>query len=183
MQNDLVVESWGVITDFLEPHGLLDRLGPPATAEDLTAAEVAGPLPAELARWWSLASGADLTLLPPGLSPYAVSTALAIRKSHLEIPPAGKGYEESSAARAGTRSRGWWLPQWLPIATCDLFVDLRPGPARGCVGQAGPDLEFDGPRWSGVGAMLAAIANAIEYDEPIAGRRIRADKSGVTWIE
>lgn len=181
MQNDLVVESWGVITAFLEPHGLLDRIGPPASAEDLTAAEVAGPLPAELARWWSLTSGIDLTLLPPGLSPYAVRTALAVRKSHLEVPAVGDGYEEASADPAGTPCRNWWLPQWLPIASGDLFVDLRSGAARGCVGQAGPGLVFDGPRWISVGAMLAAIADAIRHDEPIAGRHIRADKSGVMW--
>lgn len=182
MQNDLVVESWSVITAFLEPHGLLDRIGSPASAEDMTAAEVAGPLPAELARWWRLASGADLALLPPDHFPYAVRTALAARKSHLEIPAQGDGYEESLAARAGTPSRGWWLPQWLPIASGDLFVDLRPGVARGCVGAAAPDLAFDGPRWRSVGAMLAAIAGAIRANEPVAGLHVRADKSGITWI-
>jgi hypothetical protein len=181
VQNDLVVESWGVITAFLEPHGLLDRVGPPATPEDLTAAEVAGPLPAELARWWSLTSGAGLDLLPPGLSPYAVRTALAVRKSHLEIPAPGDGYKESLAAPAGTPCRGWWLPQWLPIASDDLFVDLRPGAARGCVGQATPALTFSGPRWISVGAMLLAVADAIRHHDPIDGLHLTADDAGVTW--
>ena len=181
MQSDLVVESWAVITAFLEPHGLLDRLGPPATAEDLTAAEVAGPLPAELSRWWSLSSGAGLALLPPGSSPYAVRTALAVRKSHLEIPAVGPGYEESLAAPAGTPCHGCWLPQWLPIATGDVFVDLRAGAARGCVGRASPGVAFHGPRWISVGAMLFAIAGAIRDNEPVDGLTIQASASGVTW--
>lgn len=177
MQNDLVVESWGVITGFLEPRGLLDRLGPPATAADLAAAaEVAGPLPAELARWWSLTSGASLALLPPGHSPYAVPTALAVRESHVDVPASGE------AAPAGTPRRMGWLPQWLPIASDGLFVDLRPGAARGCVGQATPSTAFGGPRWRSVGAMLLAVADAIRDDNPVDGWKITADESGVAWI-
>ncbi|NMO52789.1 hypothetical protein HH310_16510 [Actinoplanes sp. TBRC 11911] len=177
MQNDLVVESWGVITAFLEPHGLLDRLGPPATAGDLAAAaEVAGPLPAELARWWSLTSGASLTLLPPGHVPYAVPAALSVRKSHVDVPVPGE------SAPAGTPRRVGWLPQWLPIASDGLFVDLRAGAARGCVGRATSSLAFGGPRWISVGAMLLAVADAIRDDHPVDGWKITADDSGVAWI-
>nr|WP_296070377.1 hypothetical protein [uncultured Actinoplanes sp.] len=173
MQNDLVVESWGVITGFLASAGLLDRVGPPASPLDLrTAAEVAGPLPAELARWWSLSSGASLTLIPPAHTPYAVADALALRAALAS---------GSDSSPAGTPWKGSWLPWWMPIADGGLFADLRPGAARGCVGRLRAGQVFDGPRWLGVGAMLADMADAIRDDVPVDGLRIRATPAGVTW--
>jgi hypothetical protein len=181
VQNDLVVESWGVITGFLGPAGLLDRVGPPASPRDLQAvSEVAGPLPAELARWWSLASGASLALIPPGHTPYAVGDALAHRTSLASTGDSALSSTGDSAP-AGTPWAGSWLAQWLPIASQGLFCDLRPGAARGCVGRVLPALVFQGPRWPSVGAMLAEVADAIRGDAPIDGLRLSAGPAGVTW--
>jgi cell wall assembly regulator SMI1 len=192
-----VDESWAVITGLVRHRcpDILAQVRPPATPEWLCRAEeaVGGPLPADLARWWQLADGMDghASLIPQAHTPLSIEAALSSRSSWLKVSP-GPGHHPSADAEgcanapAGTPCEDTWLPQWLPIAAdgggTDLFVDLRPGPAHGCVGEYYSDgWEFDGPIWTSVAAMLADVAEAIRTDKPARGFRIWADEEGVDW--
>lgn len=65
----------------------------------------------------------------------------------------------------------WWHPRWVPVAehaTGDtLFVDQRPGPEQGGVGEL---LTHDGASlrtWPSFADLLEATADALESGEEI----------------
>lgn len=158
---------------------------PPASAEDITAAEkILGlTLPADLAAWWRHFGGIGdeynrWELVPPHWQPYSLSEALRNRTLMIEAirgiafsSPEEEAAFEAAALRepAGTQCPELWLPAWLPIAAdgCgwELFVDLRGGPSHGCV------MEWDkyggaerDPVWPNVTAMLDFALRALEGD-------------------
>lgn len=64
----------------------------------------------------------------------------------------------------------------------DLFVDLRPGPAHGCVRRFLNDAgASDVTLWDGVAEMLAEVANALVQGDLIDGHRIWVDDDGALW--
>lgn len=94
---------------------------------------------------------------------------------------------QKNRAPAGSPCNSAWLPSWLPIAGDDggndLFVDLRPGPAHGCMrafrrdGGAG-----DAAWWGGVADMLADIAAALAQGTSSRGDRVQAGQDGrICW--
>ncbi|GIJ54746.1 SMI1/KNR4 family protein [Virgisporangium aurantiacum] len=184
-----VDDSWSEITGHLERRcpAVARQVRAPASSESLRRAETAvgGPLPADLARWWRLADGMDghHRLIPQLQTPMSVESALSSRRTWLDVSEHG---DTCAGGQAGSPVYGVWLPQWLPIASdhggTELFVDLRPGPARGCVGEFYSDAwEFSAPRWRGVAAMLDEVAAAFRSDEPVHGFRIWIDDDGIAW--
>jgi len=65
----------------------------------------------------------------------------------------------------------------------DLFVDLRPGPAHGCVREFwNEEGARDTALWSGVADMLAEVADALTRDVPVRGYRMWVDEHGaMSW--
>jgi cell wall assembly regulator SMI1 len=191
-----VDESWNRIVNWLDRHApqVAAGINPPATESALEQAEAAmlSPLPADLVAWWRHADGmrGTVRLLPPGFVPYSVERALEARRIWLSV-----GGEESELppGRAGSPC-DVWLPVWMPIAGdgcgADLFVDLREGPAYGCVMEydkvaaagyedpSGGDVAL----WPSVAAMLADVAGALEHEVPVGGLRIWVDDDGtISW--
>jgi cell wall assembly regulator SMI1 len=85
-----------------------------------------------------------------------------------EVAPAGP--------LAGTTGANWH-EDWIPIGDNSggdyLFVDLREGPARGCVMEfTKAGACFADPLWPSVTAMLTEIADALEHTTPVLGRWI-----------
>lgn len=198
-----VDESWDIIVEWLARNSPreLALIRPPAAEDDIRDAErrLGVALPNDLVAWWRRADGQARmgSLLPPIYSPYPVRSALDSRD--VWMTAWNEVMEQASAdqfadyvaqedrAPAGSPCKGAWLPRWLPIASDgggnDLFVDLRPGPARGCVRQF---LRDDGAGdtiwWSSVAAMLAEVADALTRGTPVRGNRIWVDDDGaMSW--
>jgi cell wall assembly regulator SMI1 len=200
-----VDESWDIIVDWLGEYcpSEVARIRPPAAEADIRAAErsLGTSLPDDLVAWWRLADGQEGVmghLLPPYYRPYSVHEALESRSSWMRSWNAVAerlGPEEDFAAYvaaqdrapAGSPCNGAWLPRWLAIAGSglgnDLFVDLRPGLAHGCVRRFLNDAgASDVVLWDGVAEMLAEVANALVHEAPIDGHRIWVDDDGaICW--
>ncbi|XVU29567.1 SMI1/KNR4 family protein [Actinoplanes sp. CA-054009] len=181
-----VLEPWERVVEWLRRHcpADADEVGPPAGEADLAAAEraVGVALPADLVAWWRSADGVGHGFrLLPGFAPYSVRDALASRRTWLEVSaPSG------DSGAAGSACHGVWLPRWLPVAGNgsgdDLFVDLRAGAAFGCVGRFDHEVwEYDGPRWPGVTAMLAEVAEALTAGRTIGYWRPRVVDGRFSW--
>jgi cell wall assembly regulator SMI1 len=180
-----VDESWDRIETWLSGNAPLlhAALSPPAPGVEIeeVARELNAPLPADLAAWWRRANGVVAesggNLLPPFYQPHSIANALDSLRIHLqvcrelfenELPELERYSAVLAGEPAGSRCDEWiWINQWLPIATDNggggLLVDLRGGPAHGCV------IVFDraqgphGPLWPSVAAMLAEIAEGLDH--------------------
>jgi hypothetical protein len=141
-------------------------------------------------RWTNPLPGA---LVPPGFVPYSIEGALKSRRSWLKVMHAYDEQPELAPGPAGSPC-DVWLPEFMPIAAdgcgTDLFVDLREGPARGCVmeydkvGAAGYEdsTRADVSMWPNVASMLAEVADALDRDVPVRGVRVWADDDGgISW--
>lgn len=146
-------------------------------------------MPDDLRAWWRCANGLSWlnrkdSLWPPSFHPLPVHEAISTRQSWLSVH-GEEGDEGENGVEAGTES--WsWLPQYLPIATdacgVTLFVDLRPGPLRGCVMEWDKVGACDGVvLWPAVGLMLAEIATALEGNGTAAGCRAVCSGSRLDW--
>jgi cell wall assembly regulator SMI1 len=198
-----VNESWDVIVNWLGRYSPpeLALIRSPAAEDDIRDAErtVGMVLPDELVAWWRRADGQTGrgSLLPPFYSPYSVRTALERRDVWMTawngVVEQASVYQfaalvaQEDRALAGSPCKGAWLPRWLPIAGDgggnDLFVDLRLGPAHGCVRQfLRDDGAGDVTLWGGVAAMLAEVAAALTQEVPVHGYRVWVDDEGsVSW--
>jgi cell wall assembly regulator SMI1 len=174
---------------------------PPAAEDDIRdAGRIVGTaLPDDLIAWWRRADGQTGrgSLLPPSYSPYSVRAALDRRdvwmtawNGVMEQASADQfsaQVTEADRAPAGSPCKGAWLPRWLPIAGDgggnDLFVDLRPGTAHGCVREfLRDDGAGDVTLWGGVATMLAEVAAALTQDVAVHGNRIWVDDEGsISW--
>ncbi|MFF5078542.1 SMI1/KNR4 family protein [Actinoplanes sp. NPDC000266] len=181
-----MLEPWDRIVEWLRQHCPADAadVRAPAAEADLEAAEsaVGVPLPVDLAAWWRTADGVGPRFhLLPGFAPYSVRDALASRRTWLEVSePSG------DTEPAGSACHGVWLPQWLPVAGNgsgdDLFVDLRPGPAFGCVGRFDHEIwEYDGPRWPGITAVLTEVGEALATGRAINHQQPRIVDGRLSW--
>jgi cell wall assembly regulator SMI1 len=198
-----VNESWDIIVGWLGRYSPaeLALIRPPAAEDDIRDAErsIGAALPDDLVAWWRRADGraGKGSLLPPCYSPYPVRTALDRREVWMTawngvMEQAGvdrfaRYVAQEDRAPAGSPGKDAWLPRWLPIAGDgggnDLFVDLRPGPAHGCVRQfRRDDGAGDTAWWSSVAAMLAEIADALTREVAIHGNRIWVDDdAAISW--
>ncbi|MGI8335709.1 SMI1/KNR4 family protein [Actinomadura scrupuli] len=191
-----VDETWDRIVGWLGRHApaVAGAIDPPAAEPALAQVEAAvgSPLPADLVAWWRRADGMRWTdphpgaLLPPHFVPHSVRGALESRRTWLEVMSSLYEGAEPPPGAAGSPS-DVWLPMWMPIAAngggTELFVDLRDGPAHGCV------MTYDkvgaaalAPRWPSVTAMLAEVADALENEVPVQGVRIWVSEDGtISW--
>jgi cell wall assembly regulator SMI1 len=197
--------SWERILAWLarESPATLERVGPPATTAEIDVAREAmgGHLPTDLVAWWRLANGSASSWSDQGFDllpiyrPCRIDHALSSRDVWLHVwhdQAIEQGWlteeilTQAEAKPAGTQA-GTWLAGFLPIATsgagADLFVDLRSGPMHGCV-RVFDRVSTDGePRWAGVAAMLADIADALENHDPIDDYHACLDHEGILYWE
>jgi cell wall assembly regulator SMI1 len=198
-----VDESWDIIVGWLGRHSPTESalFGPPASEETIRHAEAAlgTALPNDLIAWWRRANGqsGEGRLLPPFYAPYSVQHALDGRDVWLtawnEVMEQASPNEFAAyvalqdRAPAGSPCKDAWLRAWLPVAGDgggnDLFVDLRPGPAQGCVREFRRDGgASDTAWWSSVAAMLGEVADAFMRDVPVQGYRMWVDDDGaISW--
>ncbi|TDC81446.1 SMI1/KNR4 family protein [Actinomadura sp. 7K507] len=198
-----VDESWNVIVEWLRRNApselMLTR--PPVAENDIREVErgVGTVLPEDLVAWWRRTDGqgGHSGLVPSFYTPYSAREALDRRKLWMtawngvmeQDDPArfAAAVAREDQAPAGTSCKGAWLPRWLPIAGSgggnDLFVDLRSGPAHGCVREfARDDGASDSVKWDGVAAMLADVAAGLARDVPVHGHRVWVEDDGrFTW--
>ncbi|MGW0515910.1 SMI1/KNR4 family protein [Crossiella sp. NPDC003009] len=171
-------ESWQRITGWLATHAPVTHrdINPPATAADLAALARHGDLdlPAGLRRWWSLAdgirdrAGASNSLLA-SYRPLSVRESLEMRQwfvgeqARVVVQPDPEC--EVAGAFAGPYSHAF-VPVGGDLCGNNLFVDLRPGPRRGCLMEwLKGDLVTYAPVWDSVADMLAAVADALANPE------------------
>ncbi|WP_158847745.1 SMI1/KNR4 family protein [Saccharothrix deserti] len=188
-----VDDTWDRIEAWLRTNAPTtdEHLGVPARrAEIPPVATLVGELPDDLIAWWRRSCGTtDISAagLLTGYAPYSIDQAVDCRTMMLRIAACEDDAElaELSAEPAGSPCRNW-LPMWVPIAGDTsgdhLFVDLRPGPERGCVMQwyetEGASME---PKWPDVATMLAEIADALEHGTDIAGVRPEVLDGTIHW--
>lgn len=188
-----VNDSWDRIEAWLGTNAPTtgEHLGVPARRDEIPAVAtlVGEPLPDDLVAWWRRSCGTTGFLaarLLTGHAPYSIDEAVACRTMMLEIAGCDDAeLAELSAEPAGSPCQNW-LPMWVPIAydsggDC-LFVDLRPGPERGCVTQwYETDFAMD-PKWPDVATMLAEIADALEHGTEVDGVRPEVRDDGtIHW--
>ncbi len=179
--------SWDLIVRWLDEHRdpeliEMEWFTTPATEADIdaVAAEIGGPLPADLVAWWRLAGGgfdpeSTVHLLPPGQLPLGPADAIRVRAKCRELMSYEVSPEADATGPAGGETTVFGS-QFLPVAWdhghTNLFVDLRPGPQHGCVMRWDDESAVrGGPLWPSVTAMLADTARALTDGTPaLAGR-------------
>jgi len=187
-------DSWDRIEAWLRTNApaTYEHVGVPARRDEIppVATLVAEPLPEDLIAFWRRSCGTtsfSAARLLTGHAPYSIDEAVACRTLMLKIAACDDAeLADLSAEPAG--SPCWnYLPMWVPIAHDSggdhLFVDLRPGPERGCV-MRWYETEFASmdPKWPDVATMLAEIADALEHGTDIAGVRPKVlDDGTIHW--
>ncbi|MBB5803714.1 cell wall assembly regulator SMI1 [Saccharothrix ecbatanensis] len=189
-----VDESWDRIEAWLRTNAptTYEHVGVPARKADIPpVAALVGELPEDLIAWWRRSCGTTKPMaarLLVGYAPYSIEEALDCRSVMLGIADMLDiaGGKEQSAKPAGSPTRLSWSPMWVPIAGDsggdDLFVDLRPGPERGCVMEWRETEGAAKPLWSSVADMLAEIADALDRGKDIDGVRPEVRDDGtIDW--
>ncbi|MFG2887010.1 SMI1/KNR4 family protein [Streptomyces sp. NPDC048297] len=166
-------ESWTRIESWLSEHAprTYATLNPPADAESLRAAEEALglALPPDLVASLLRHDGSGADQYTQGRFTLPAEYGLLglegiTRQWHM----LGKLLASYDSSMVGS----WWHTQWVPIAehvTGDtLFVDQRPGPRQGSVGEL---LTHDGASvglWASFANLLEQTAEALETGEETA---------------
>lgn len=176
-----VAESFREILRWCQANApaTADALRPPATGDDISAAErattgISWPLPLrELYLQADGSSGGRAFLYVHG---YAITLGEVVAEygaltefwmSREETDEIRQIARENGNGQAGETAASW-LPEFIPLAPDGggsyLFVDTREGPQRGCV-RLWEHVERDGPPiWDSIEAMLDEIANALTDD-------------------
>ncbi|WP_018348196.1 SMI1/KNR4 family protein [Longispora albida] len=187
---ELASSAWREVAAWLAAYApeTLAGVRPAASEADLAAVEAAlgVPLSPDMTALWRATSGLPApSSLPTPLIPacyhlLSPQEALAswqlgnqLVRSGASRTPRELETAIASQCRLPAGSPGsTWLPAWLPIAEDrsgnGLFLDLRPGPARGCVRRysVGYWPESSAPAWPGVAVMLTAIAGSLAVPVP-----------------
>jgi cell wall assembly regulator SMI1 len=189
-----VDETWDRIEAWLRTNAPTsdDHLGVPALRATIppVATLVGEPLPDDLVAWWRRSCGTTdfrAGQLLTGFAPYSIDEVVECRTMMLRIA----GCDDSELAELSAEPAGspcWnWMPMFIPIAHDGggdfLFVDLRPGPERGCVMQwYQADFATGDPKWPDVATMLAEIADALEHGTVVDNVRPKAlDDGTIEW--
>ena len=198
-----VDQSWAVITAWLGEHcpQSLSSFQGPATEEEIRAVEatVGRPIPADQRAWWRLSNGTGrmsnhlVSVIPLVYSPASTGFVLARHEGLVGLNrhnPDAAPVPQWNAEPAGSPfvGIGVWLPPWVPIAHSGggdyLFVDLRPGPLYGCVGERHKVQDgFDGPIWPSVTAMLSDVAHGMAHGSEVCGQQATADDGYLHWVD
>ena len=142
---------------------------------DAVAAELGVPLPDDLVAWWRLAGGAfyrecHTYLLPRGHLALTPADALRERAELRELMYYEVSPEADASGLAGSATEVFgslFLPVAFDHGDTNLFVDLRPGPQRGCVMEFDVETTVEGVLWPSVTAMLAETAQALTDGVPV----------------
>lgn len=174
---DLLTRSWTFVVSWCRAHAPATsvRLQGPADDAKLTAAQAMTGLvwPEQLLAWLRLTDGVTLSwdaqLLPLGFAPLGVDeitgTWDSMRAIFASVFPAEQ-LATAESQPAGSEAAPF-LPSSLPVASnmCGdfLFVDLRRGPATGCIGHF---FEGEGsmgrpPPWRDLAHMLEDLAASL----------------------
>jgi cell wall assembly regulator SMI1 len=170
-----VEDSWTRIVDWLSrsaPSTAAQLAAPPSADEVAGAAKVVGrELPDDLARWWLVAGfspDAVHPLLPWLHVPLTIPDALEARRFWLDLHVRmGEAIVSGDAGEPSHAFQSAFLPVAADRSGQYLFVDLRDGPLRGCVGQWDHERSFDDAiRWPSVTEMLSDVADALWHGVP-----------------
>lgn len=187
-------DTWGRIEAWLRTNAPAsdDHLGVPARRDEIppVATLVGEPLPDDLVAWWRRSCGTTSFFagrLLTGFAPYSIDEAMECRTMMLEIAACDDADLADLAAEPAGSPCWNWLPMWVPIAYDSggdfLFLDLRPGPERGCIMQwYEADFATGDPKWRNVATMLAEIADALEHGTEVNGVRPKVlDDGTIHW--
>jgi cell wall assembly regulator SMI1 len=172
-----VVESWTCIVDWLtrSAPATAAQLAPPPSAEEIAqAAKVIGrELPDDLVRWWQATGFSPESVHPllPWLHvPLTIPDALEVRRFWLDVHVRiGEAIVSGEAGEPSHTFQSAFLPIAADGSGQYLFVDLRDGLLRGCIGQWDHEHSFDDTiRWASVTDMLDDIAGALTHGVPAA---------------
>jgi cell wall assembly regulator SMI1 len=164
--------AWARIAGWLTERAPLTatQLRGPAAPEEIASlqADLSGPLPDDLVRWWQAVDGcapnAPYPLIPAIHVPLPVSEARQIRRRQLDLMVRTRG-DIAMLGPAGEISHDF-LERFVPIAEdgCGqfLYVDLRDGPWYGCVAEWDHQQGAIFPViWDDVTSMLNDVADAL----------------------
>ncbi|WP_433788772.1 SMI1/KNR4 family protein [Actinoplanes sp. CA-252034] len=170
-------QSWTRIVRWLSMNvsWAMPAIAPPASPQAIADAEreIGVRLPEDLKQWWLLADGMTSMVfcLPPECQPLSIADSLEDRRRHLDGWRA-MGELTSSDDLAGEMSLPF-LDLFLPIGIdgCGgyLYVDLRKGDLRGCVGWCNGEEHHDRVEWGSTAHLLAATAEAMDARVPCEG--------------
>lgn len=180
-----VSDTWARIRSWLQDNvpSLDEAILPPVAPDVLAEAEeeIGVTLDDDTRGWWQQCDGVAPPEGPhpghllPGYDLYSVAAAMSHRRAWLQVRQehshmnreAFDLYVTGQERQPAGSPCGVWLATWVPIAGSGggehLFVDLRSGPLRGCVGNF--DRVYGAPQppiWSRVGEMLRELAVALE---------------------
>jgi len=99
----------------------------------------------------------------PEAAPLSVAGIVEQRQMRMEI---AADENVNGFTSYSPEAEPWWHELWLPFGDADgdlQVIDLRPGPAYLCVGDAPHDNPADfSDAWPSLGAYLTAVAEALE---------------------
>ncbi|MGU3587373.1 SMI1/KNR4 family protein [Rhodococcus sp. C26F] len=175
-----VTEQWERIERWLQTHlSAVTTAGAPAEAIDRAVEATGVAWPQELVDLFGHINGfprGGWVSLFPVHELFDLDRVVDERRLELEVwgeLDADVGAEPLTESFAGEAVETF-VPEFVPFAGRDgnlLFVDTRPGRLHGCV------TEFDkvgaddvGPRWGSISALLAELADSLEYGTVFDGR-------------
>ncbi len=199
-----MLDSWQRLLAWLAEHAPaeLPRLQAPVDPPAVLARELGVALSPDAREFFAVQGGGLVQVLP---FQRTLSTSEAVRDAQMrrdvqrstERWVAGQAWgpdlasqeQERSAqerAPAGGAYQQDWLDAFVPLSSdgsgdC-FYVDCRGGPQSGCVGLfVHDDVGPPAPVWSGVAAMLADAAEALEQRRPSAGWWPYVDEGELGW--
>ncbi|MEU0405482.1 SMI1/KNR4 family protein [Streptomyces sp. NPDC006197] len=175
---DDLTSAWLRVETWLREHQcttVLDRLHPPASAEDVRSLQAVIPYPLHphLVQWLGIHGGApvpDAPIWPSGHVPY-----------DLDMIGGGPEYmEEMLEEFIEQRDEDpehwvldpWADPLWLPVASTNtgvtLLIDHRPGAVYGNIIEIDHGAaEVTAVRWKDLTEMIGLMAESLESGSPL----------------
>lgn len=168
-----VEEAWVQLVEWCQQHAptTFEYLQPPAEPADVEAVEQRFPRawPDDLRRWYALQNGAAWDSANTPLPDWRILSL----DEMVETAEMFAGFYEDDdelVAEVGNDEAGTIAPAFVSsfvpigdnVAACFLFVDIRPGPAFGCISDWDRDEgALDEPTWPSVTAMLEDVVAAV----------------------
>ncbi|MET8680803.1 SMI1/KNR4 family protein [Streptomyces sp. NPDC004647] len=171
--------AWSRIEPWLADNAPADHasLRPPANATDIHRLESAleihtiHPDVIELLKTHDGADDRYPTVYQPGAGRFIPSRYRFLSTHEICERANGMNRQLAEDDPDSTMVGYYWHPRWVPIAqettTCLLFIDHRPGPTYGAVGEL---IEGDHAylaKWPSLAELLTRIADSIEHDAPL----------------
>jgi len=157
------------------PQTLAGMLRPQPGAADAVSAQLGFDLADDLRTWLGLTGGSEQPsqLLPRQslLSPSEIVDTWQLWLEIADDPALPADMVEGTRANPAGDMAYAWLPEFVPIATDragnNYFIDLRPGPRRGCVSDWSKDEgSLYEPYWESLELCLSDLADSLESGAP-----------------